>query len=186
MTCIDDFQNKLKHNFAFYTAYHRHPYNQLIHITTIPLIIWTIFIFLAYVPIFEPKSDLEKIFYPTPSLLLIVGYLILYYLVDSIAATCMALLIFLLYVAANAFRFFVPYAYLIAIVIHGVAWVLQFMGHGVFEGRKPALLDGLLQAFTMAPLFALMEGMFYCGYKPDLKNEINCMSYQYEPVNNYL
>ena len=28
---------------------------------------------------------------------------------------------------------------------HVIGWVAQFIGHGVFEGRKPALMDNLLQ-----------------------------------------
>lgn len=36
-------------------------------------------------------------------------------------------------------------------------WVAQFVGHGVFEGRAPALLDNLFQAFFMAPVFVLLE-----------------------------
>ena len=28
------------------------------------------------------------------------------------------------------------------------AWILQFIGHGVFEGRAPALLDSLDQVFN--------------------------------------
>jgi uncharacterized membrane protein YGL010W len=36
-------------------------------------------------------------------------------------------------------------------------WVAQFVGHGVFEGRAPALLDNLVQAFFMAPIFVIME-----------------------------
>jgi uncharacterized membrane protein YGL010W len=33
----------------------------------------------------------------------------------------------------------------VALVIHVAAWILQFIGHGVFEGRAPALLDSLDQ-----------------------------------------
>ena len=43
-----------------------------------------------------------------------------------------------------------------------IAWVLQFVGHGVFESnilnyeeRKPALMDNLLQIFS-APVFVLI------------------------------
>lgn len=36
-------------------------------------------------------------------------------------------------------------------------WVAQFVGHGVFEGRAPALLDNLVQALFMAPVFVLLE-----------------------------
>ena len=42
------------------------------------------------------------------------------------------------------------------VTIHFSAWVLQFVGHYI-EGRKPALLDGLTQAFTIAPLFTVIE-----------------------------
>ncbi len=33
----------------------------------------------------------------------------------------------------------------VALVIHVFGWILQFIGHGVFEGRAPALLDSLDQ-----------------------------------------
>ena len=29
--------------------------------------------------------------------------------------------------------------------VHAISWIAQFVGHGVFEGRKPALMDNLLQ-----------------------------------------
>ncbi|KAI9086416.1 hypothetical protein K1719_031500 [Acacia pycnantha] len=46
-------------------------------------------------------------------------------------------------------------------------WTGQFIVHGVFEKRAPALLDNLTQAFLMAPFFVLLEvfqSLF--GYKP--------------------
>ena len=41
-------------------------------------------------------------------------------------------------------------------------WILQFIGHYI-EGRKPALLDSISQAFFQAPLFSLevlLPGLF--------------------------
>ena len=35
------------------------------------------------------------------------------------------------------------FSHLLAVHIFG--WIAQFVGHGVFEGRKPALMDNLLQ-----------------------------------------
>ncbi|KAJ2102975.1 hypothetical protein IW146_008978, partial [Coemansia sp. RSA 922] len=56
------------------------------------------------------------------------------------------------------------------------AWIAQFIGHGVFEKRAPALLDNLVQALVMAPFFVFLEVLFACGYRPDLhrvlRNEI--------------
>jgi 2-hydroxy fatty acid dioxygenase len=53
--------------------------------------------------------------------------------------------------------------------IHIVSWLAQFVGHGKFEGRAPALLDNLVQAFLLAPLFVWMEILFFFGYRPELK-----------------
>ncbi|KAJ5261793.1 hypothetical protein N7497_004257 [Penicillium chrysogenum] len=53
--------------------------------------------------------------------------------------------------------------------IHVVSWLAQFVGHGVFEKRAPALLDNLVQAFLLAPLFVWMEILFFFGYRRELK-----------------
>nr|GEX70901.1 uncharacterized endoplasmic reticulum membrane protein C16E8.02 [Tanacetum cinerariifolium] len=46
-------------------------------------------------------------------------------------------------------------------------WTGQFVGHGVFEKRAPALLDNLTQAFLMAPFFVLLEALqMAIGYEP--------------------
>ncbi len=36
-------------------------------------------------------------------------------------------------------------------LVHILSWVMQFVGHGVFEGRKPALLDNIFQGMTIQP-----------------------------------
>jgi uncharacterized membrane protein YGL010W len=55
--------------------------------------------------------------------------------------------------------------------VHVVAWILQFIGHGVFESnydftseRKPALLDSLPEILS-APLFVLVEITMKLGIK---------------------
>merc|ERR1712018_523520 len=60
----------------------------------------------------------------------------------------------------------------VALTIHVVAWILQFIGHGVFEGRAPALIDSWDQAFLTAPLFVLLEILFFFGYRRDFHNKI--------------
>lgn len=61
----------------------------------------------------------------------------------------------------------------IAIVVHIFAWVAQFIGHGVFEGRAPALLDNLVQALFQAPFFVWLEVLFMFGYRPELKARLD-------------
>lgn len=53
-----------------------------------------------------------------------------------------------------------------------VAWVLQFVGHGKFEGRAPALLDNLTQALFLAPLFVWLELLFFFGYRKELQDRV--------------
>jgi 2-hydroxy fatty acid dioxygenase len=60
----------------------------------------------------------------------------------------------------------------IAVGIFLMAWIAQFIGHGVFEGRSPALLDNLLQALVLAPFFVWIEALFMLGYRPELKARV--------------
>lgn len=60
-----------------------------------------------------------------------------------------------------------------AIGIHVFSWVAQFVGHGKFEGRAPALLDNIFQAFFLAPLFVWLEILFALGYRPELQSRID-------------
>jgi uncharacterized membrane protein YGL010W len=57
--------------------------------------------------------------------------------------------------------------------IHVVCWIAQFIGHGAFEGRAPALLDNLVQALFLAPFFVWFEILFSVGYRPELKRRVN-------------
>jgi uncharacterized membrane protein YGL010W len=60
-----------------------------------------------------------------------------------------------------------------AIAINVIAWIAQFVGHGKFEGRAPALLDNLVQALFLAPFFVWMEILFFLGYRPELKSRVD-------------
>ena len=60
-----------------------------------------------------------------------------------------------------------------ALGLHIISWVFQFIGHGAFEGRAPALLDNLVQALFLAPFFVWMEILFIVGYRPELKGRLD-------------
>lgn len=45
------------------------------------------------------------------------------------------------------------------------------MGHW-FEGRAPALLDNLVQAIFLAPLFVWLELLFKFGYRRELQDRV--------------
>ncbi|KAK4773878.1 hypothetical protein SAY87_028897 [Trapa incisa] len=55
----------------------------------------------------------------------------------------------------------------VVLIAQILCWTAQFIGHGVFEKRAPALLDNLAQAFLMAPYFVLLELLQkFFGYEP--------------------
>lgn len=60
----------------------------------------------------------------------------------------------------------------VAIALHVGSWILQFVGHGRYEGRKPALLDNLVQALFLAPLFVWYEILFKLGFYKQLKSDV--------------
>jgi uncharacterized membrane protein YGL010W len=49
-------------------------------------------------------------------------------------------------------------------------WIIQLIGH-YFEGKKPALVDNIMQVFN-APLFLAMEIAFALGLRSDLRGDI--------------
>lgn len=57
--------------------------------------------------------------------------------------------------------------------LSAASWIAQFVGHGIFEGRAPALFDNLVQAFVLAPFFVWMEILFHLGYRPELRSRLD-------------
>jgi len=100
----------------------------------------------------------------------------LYYFILSPAATLTHIpvtVVTLLTATAYASK---PGSLEIAAAINVVCWLAQFYGHGVHEGRAPALLDNLLGALVLAPLFVHFEVGFVLGLfkqtKKDLHNDV--------------
>lgn len=57
--------------------------------------------------------------------------------------------------------------------LHIFAWLTQFVGHGIYEGRAPALLDNALLMFV-APFFMIFEVLNKAiGYKAKEVREWN-------------
>ena len=70
-----------------------------------------------------------------------------------------------------------PYLLFTAFFVGG--WIIQFGGH-IFEGRKPALFDNLLQIF-MAPAFLIAEILFSLKLQSHLQDEITARIDKYLP-----
>lgn len=156
--------------------------NIAIHIACVPVILFCALQHLT-LPIFSLPHALTLPFhYPLESLLpfdlstlVAATYTTLYILMEPIAGAFVGTIVLLCaYLAHAATAHFGAYpAATAAALLETAAWVAQFVGHGVYEGRAPALLDNLVQAFFLAPLFVGLEVLFRAGYKPRLKQRID-------------
>ncbi|MGF1476200.1 MAG: DUF962 domain-containing protein [Geminicoccaceae bacterium] len=158
---------------AMYTAYHRDVRNQLTHCVGVPAIAFALMLLLAYGPTMT-LGGVEISF----AHLLVVS-LLLFYTVGSpvigLIATCIYLPMAFLaqWLAAEDLAFSLS---IFAVCFFGGV-ALQLWGH-VFEGRKPALLDNVLQIF-LAPSFIIAEGLFALGLQKDLHDIIESRSRAY-------
>ena len=89
----------------------------------------------------------------------------LYVLLEPVAGSVLCLLCLAGAAGTNYLRISHPLlTNQVSIGVFVVSWILQFIGHGTFEGRAPALLDNLFQAVFLAPLFVWLELLFLRAY----------------------
>merc|ERR1712141_967698 len=121
-----------------------------------------------------PSGEFFKI---NLALLVTLIYMVAYVIMAPFAGTLGAVMVSMLYVHSakmvgiEAMVAGMP-IWKVALAIHVAAWILQFIGHGVFEGRAPALIDSWDQAFLTAPLFVLLEVLFFFGYRKEFHDRI--------------
>ncbi|PVG03697.1 DUF962-domain-containing protein [Serendipita vermifera] len=171
----------VKKRLTFYGSYHSNKVNVAIHMVGVPLIVWTTLVWLSAVPLpsfltaldfkpiylnkymsFEPNcADIFVLFYQT------------YYFTLEPSAAILYLPEFLVYLATATSFSHRPDSMKYATLFHVIAWIAQFTGHYVFEGRAPALFDDLLGALVLAPFFVHLEVLFGLGYKKEFHKELN-------------
>ncbi|KAJ9646563.1 hypothetical protein H2201_000652 [Coniosporium apollinis] len=165
----------LEKQLAFYGAYHHDPVNIGIHMACVPLIMMTAFLFFTNTPALALPSWMPAI----PNLplngstILAVLYSTLYILMEPVAGGLLAPLI----LGGTAYMNHLTSTYgstanYWGVGLHIFSWIAQFVGHGKFEGRAPALLDNLVQALFLAPFFVWFEVLFFFGYRPELKSRV--------------
>ncbi|KAF2826736.1 DUF962-domain-containing protein [Ophiobolus disseminans] len=169
----------LKKNLVFYGAYHRDPTNVAIHIACVPVLLATGFVFGSNTPSISARHNtlLTRLNLPLNlGTLAAVTYSTLYLLLSPNLAGLSATPIIMSF-AALANKLLGKYnktkVNTVAIAVHVVSWIAQFVGHGKYEGRKPALLDNLVQALFLAPLFVWYEVLFKMGLFKGLQKEVD-------------
>jgi len=169
----------LEDQLSFYVAYHSDRVNKAIHVVFIPTIAWTVLVLCAQLgPGVEVRAEGWGLSAPALAAVEFVGasrrvnlshallalYALYYLRLDPVAGSLAAPILAVMTATANA----TPMAPTSVLALHVAAWVAQFVGHGVFEKKRPALVDSLFQAFLIAPFFALLEVLFALGYRQDL------------------
>ncbi|KAL1989016.1 hypothetical protein VTN96DRAFT_5779 [Rasamsonia emersonii] len=166
----------LEKQLVFYGAYHHNPINISIHMTCVPIILMTAIQIASNSPTLISLPDFLQIQNLPPNLGTIVAFVYAfgYLLLEPVAGAILAPLL----IAGTAFMNHLTSTYgttatYWAAGLHVVSWLAQFLGHGRFERRAPALLDNLVQALFLAPLFVWMEFLFFLGYRPELKARLD-------------
>ncbi|KAJ6636139.1 2-hydroxy-palmitic acid dioxygenase mpo1, partial [Pseudolycoriella hygida] len=170
----------LEEQFTFYAAYHHTTVNKIIHVICVWPILWSALVLSEYIPLVAPEQFNTFVVAVHPlnvTFVAAVFYAAVYLLMDKKAGFIATLLLAFCLVSGRKFYLEAELnygyaAWQIAAVIQVVCWVAQFVGHGVFEGRAPALFDNLVQAVVMAPLFVLLEVLFLLGYRKDFQKTI--------------
>ncbi|CAI7736545.1 unnamed protein product [Closterium sp. NIES-53] len=179
----------LEKHYAFYGSYHNDPVNRAIHMVFVWPILFSALVLLQYTPSVISLSHpvlaaLAKLVpqIPVPLPLVLPGsglvfngaalvsvvYAAFYIGMERRAGSLAALMVGGCFVGSRAFIKAVGAgrAWKLAVIAQVVSWGGQFLGHGVFEKRAPALVDNLAQALLMAPLFVLLEVLERFGFEP--------------------
>jgi uncharacterized membrane protein YGL010W len=152
----------LKQQMQSYGAYHRDPRNKLTHFFGVPLVTFSLFLFLGWFRFVHPE-----VLPITVATLFYVGVAIYYFRLDwQIALIQLPFTIALLLLADWVATRSMGLSFSIFLGAFVVGWIIQLVGHAI-EGRRPALADNILQVFN-APLFLTVEALAMAGFRRDL------------------
>ncbi|CAO3697166.1 unnamed protein product [Rhizopus stolonifer] len=163
----------LKKQLVVYGSHHNNKTNVAIHMVFVPTIFWTALVLGANTGSLIQANPIVSLFEPNLSFFVVLGYLAYYAILDPIAASLSSPILLSMCYTATQFLKSNPNANKIAITIHIISWIFQFLGHGLAEKRSPKLLDNLVQALVSAPYFVFFEILFKLGYRPDLHKEVS-------------
>ncbi len=169
-------RNWFYEQMAMYSAYHKDWRNQLTHYVGVPMIVFSLLIITSTVPLAMTERGPITLA-AVLMIALVLFYIIAAPLVGTIAAFLYGLLLFYAEVIGGLGF---PLALQAFLVFFIGGWAIQFAGH-IYEGRKPALFDNLMQIF-MAPSFLIAEILFKMKLEQGLKAEIDARMHKYEQI----
>jgi uncharacterized membrane protein YGL010W len=160
-----------------YAAHHQNPRTQQTHWIGVPLITFSLMIFLGFVKIVIPGVYQISLACIT-TLVLLVYYFRLHWLLALAVAPFMLFLLWLAHLLSDSGPNTVALWIFVIAFISG--WTLQLYGHYVSE-EKPAFITHLSQIF-IAPLYLMAELLFRAGLLKSLKKQIHSEDEEEEKI----
>lgn len=152
---------------ASYAAVHRDRRNKATHFVGIPTIVFSLLLILALWRL--PVGGAVITGALLMSAIAILGWIAL----DLRIGLVMTVILGLLWLLAEwlSRQLGVTGTWIAFGVLFVGGWVLQFLGHH-YEGRRPALLDNIFQAF-IGPMFLVAESLVALGWRRDLRDAMH-------------
>jgi uncharacterized membrane protein YGL010W len=164
---------------AMYTSYHRDGRNKATHFVGVPAIAISLLLPMALVPLFTVSG-----YGVTLAALFGLAVMLFWIVMDPPFGLATSLI----FVPAVIFAEWLPgqdsgqgigHVWMLFGLLFVGGWIIQLVGH-VFEGRKPALADNLLQVF-IAPVFLMTEVAFALGLRKSLEKAVEMRWRAYLP-----
>lgn len=148
---------------GIYSSYHRDARNRATHFIGIPAIVFSILAAFALWRFTVAGYDVSAAW--VVAILAVAGWIAL----DATVGLAMLVIMVPMLVVAEwlARTSSTATVWIVFAVFFVGGWVFQLVGH-VWEGRRPALVDNLFQAF-IGPMFIMAEVLMALGLKQDLK-----------------
>lgn len=146
-----------------YASYHRDARNRATHLIGIPAIVFSLLVPLALWRFHLLGLDASAAW--VVAVLALGGWIALDAMIGLAMVIAMVPMLIVAGWIAKSFGATPAWIVFAAFFIGG--WIFQLVGH-VWEGRRPALVDNLFQAF-IGPMFIMAEVLMWLGLKQDLK-----------------
>lgn len=164
----------LEPQLAFYRKYHSDQVNVIIHMIFVPLILFSSLSLASNIKIPFFSSPTQFGIYGNLGIISSIGYGVFYSLLDPLFGIPSFAVLFLITVKETEQLASTPsLCNTVATAIFLIGWIVQFIGHGVFEKRAPALLDNLVQALVLAPFFVLFEFASLFGVRKQVLERVD-------------
>lgn len=167
-------EQSFRRSYCFYAFYHQERINKLVHLFCVWPILATSMYLLAQTPALieiDGKTESHGIEFDYAFFVAMI-YIIFFLVIEQpgICGVSAALLVTIILKYSNEWQGL--YTWQMATGVNVSCWIAQFYSHLFHEGKSPALLDNLVQAFMFAPLFVMLEVFFMFGYKKDLEKSV--------------